>query len=87
MILHPSWMLEVSGPTSRQGISDHGKGMVLFRHLKVYVCVAQLFVHTCVLLFLLCSRNDVGDSPRGPLKQPGNPHLKPATSQNQMRIA
>jgi hypothetical protein len=29
----------------------------------------------------------VGDSPRGPLKQPGDPHLKPATSQNQMRIA
>jgi hypothetical protein len=29
----------------------------------------------------------VGDSPRGPLKKPGNPHLKPATSQNQMCIA
>jgi hypothetical protein len=24
----------------------------------------------------------VGDSPRGPLKQRGNPHLKPATKQN-----
>jgi hypothetical protein len=29
----------------------------------------------------------VGDSPRGPLKQLGNPHLKPATSQNQTRLA
>jgi hypothetical protein len=29
----------------------------------------------------------VGDSPRGPLKQPGNPHLKPATSQSQTRLA
>jgi hypothetical protein len=29
----------------------------------------------------------VGDSPRGPLKQLGNPHLKPATSQRQTRLA
>jgi hypothetical protein len=29
----------------------------------------------------------VGDSPRGPLKQVGNPHLKPATSQSQTRLA
>jgi hypothetical protein len=29
----------------------------------------------------------VGDSPRGPLKQLGNPHLKPATSQSQTRPA
>jgi hypothetical protein len=29
----------------------------------------------------------VGDSPRGPLKQPGNPHLKLATSQSQTRLA
>jgi hypothetical protein len=29
----------------------------------------------------------VGDSPRGPLKQLGNPHLKPATSQSQTRLA
>jgi hypothetical protein len=29
----------------------------------------------------------VGDSPRGPLKQLVNPHLKPATSQSQTRLA
>jgi hypothetical protein len=29
----------------------------------------------------------VGDSPRGPLKQLGNPNLKPAASQNQTRLA
>jgi hypothetical protein len=28
----------------------------------------------------------VGDSPKGPLKQLGNPHLKPATSQNQASL-
>jgi hypothetical protein len=34
-----------------------------------------------------CSGATVGDSPRGPLKQLGNPHLKPATSQSQTRLA
>jgi hypothetical protein len=29
----------------------------------------------------------VGDSPRGPLERLGNPHLKPATSQSQTRLA
>jgi hypothetical protein len=30
--------------------------------------------------------NVVGDSPRGPLKQLGNPHLKPATKPNTPRL-
>jgi hypothetical protein len=29
----------------------------------------------------------VGDSPGGPLKELGNPQLKPATSQSQTRLA
>jgi hypothetical protein len=29
----------------------------------------------------------VGDSPGGPLKQPGKPHLKPAKSQGQTHLA
>jgi hypothetical protein len=36
---------------------------------------------------LIFKFNSVGDSPRGPLKQLGNPHLKPATSQSQTRLA
>jgi hypothetical protein len=31
--------------------------------------------------------HSVGDSSRGPLKQLGNPHLKPAASQSQTRLA
>jgi hypothetical protein len=30
--------------------------------------------------------SSVGDSPRGPLKQRGNPHLKPATKQNTLSL-
>jgi hypothetical protein len=32
------------------------------------------------MIYLMCKEALVGDSPRGPLKQRGNPHLKPATS-------
>jgi hypothetical protein len=32
------------------------------------------------------ANHSVGDSPRGPLKQLGNPHLKPATSQSQTHL-
>jgi hypothetical protein len=34
-----------------------------------------------------CSGATVGDSPRGPLRQQGKPHLKPAKSQGSTRLA
>jgi hypothetical protein len=52
-------------------------GLVSFSSLLPGCSLAWTLVYGRLLgkQFFLC----VGDSPRGPLKQRGNPHLKPAT--------
>jgi hypothetical protein len=46
-----------------------------------------LLLRTCSFLELLAMDHPVGDSPRGPLKQLGNPHLKSATSRSKACLA
>jgi hypothetical protein len=45
--------------------------------LQVPNAAAQLMAGSLLGRSILCFKGSVGDSPRGPLKQQGNPHLNP----------
>jgi hypothetical protein len=64
------WGLDIVGPL--------WKAPGGYTHLSVAIDKFSKWVEVCPITNLRAEH--VGDSPRGPLKQRGNPHLNPATT-------